>query len=445
MKLNTKRTILVGFAFLSICTFWELYDALVPLILKNTFHMDESITGYIMAADNVLAIFLLPLFGGFSDRCKSKLGKRRPFILVGTIMAVILMTLLPMLDNSYFAAPATYKLILFVVCLGLLLIAMGIYRSPAVALMPDVTLKPLRSKGNAIINLMGAIGGVIYLVVAGVLYSSAKTAGLAHVNYFGAFAIVGGVMIAALLVLLFFVNEPKLVKEREDYEAAHPEDELTVQTEDESDKKVMPKDVKRSLIFLLLSVALWFIGYNAVKTWFSTYAAKMWGMSAGDSAQCLLIATVAAVISYIPVGSIASKVGRKKTIIFGVILLALSFAAGFVFTCMSTTFSPILFVIFALVGIAWASINVNSFPMVVEMCSGADVGKFTGYYYTFSMFAQIITPIISGNLLTYVGYNTLFIYASVFVALAFVTMCFVKHGDNKIEAKKGLEAFDVGD
>ena len=445
MKLNTKRTILVGFAFLSICTFWELYDALVPLILKNTFKMDESVTGYIMAADNILAIFLLPLFGGFSDRCKSKLGKRRPFILVGTIMAVILMTLLPMLDNSYFSAPATYKLILFVVCLGLLLVAMGVYRSPAVALMPDVTLKPLRSKGNAIINLMGAIGGVIYLVVAGILYSSAKTAGLAHINYFGAFAIVGGVMIAALLVLLFFVNESKLVKEREDYEAAHPEDELTVQTEDESDKKVMPKDVKRSLIFLLLSVALWFIGYNAVKTWFSTYAAKMWGMSAGDSAQCLLIATVAAVISYIPVGSIASKVGRKKTIIFGVILLALSFAAGFVFTCMSTTFSPILFVIFALVGIAWASINVNSFPMVVEMCSGADVGKFTGYYYTFSMFAQIITPIISGNLLTYVGYNTLFIYAAVFVALAFVTMLFVKHGDNKIEAKKGLEAFDVGD
>lgn len=444
MKLNTKRTVLVGFAFLSICAFWELYDALVPLILKNTFKMDESISGYIMAADNILAIFLLPLFGGMSDRCKSKLGRRRPFILVGTIMAVILMTLLPMLDNSYFAEPKTYKLILFIVCLGLLLIAMGIYRSPAVALMPDVTLKPLRSKGNAIINLMGALGGVVYLIMASVLYSSARTEGLAHVNYFGAFAIIGGVMIAALLVLLFFVNEPKLVKERETYEKAHPEDELTV-AKDEGEKQVMPKEVKRSLGFLLVSVALWFIGYNAVKTWFSSYAAEVWNMSAGDSANCLLVATVAAVISYIPVGSIASKVGRKKTIIFGVILLASSFAAGFILTCLSSKFNPVLLVIFALVGIAWASINVNSFPMVVEMCSGADVGKFTGYYYTFSMFAQIITPILSGNLIKYVGYNTLFIYAAVFVALAFVTMSFVKHGDNKVEAKKGLEAFDVED
>lgn len=444
MKLNTKRTILVGFAFLSICAFWELYDALVPLILKNTFKMGEDVSGYIMAADNVLAIFLLPIFGGLSDRCKSRLGRRRPFILVGTILAVALMTLLPMLDNSYFADPKPFKLILFVVCLGLLLISMGIYRSPAVALMPDVTLKPLRSKGNAIINLMGAVGGVVYLIVASLLYSSAKTEGLAHVNYFGAFAIIGGVMIAALLILLFFVDEPKLVKEREDFEKAHPEDELTV-SEDEGDKKVMPRDVKVSLAFLLVSVALWFIGYNAVKTWFSSYASAVWDMSAGDSANCLLVATVAAVISYIPVGSIASKVGRKKTIIFGVVLLASSFAAGFVLTCLSDRFSPVLLIIFALVGIAWASINVNSFPMVVEMCSGADVGKFTGYYYTFSMFAQIITPILSGNLIKYVGYNTLFIYAAVFVALAFVTMMFVKHGDNKIEAKRGLEAFDVED
>ncbi len=444
MKLNTKRTVLVGFAFLSICAFWQLYDALVPLILNTTFKLSESISGFIMAADNVLALFLLPFFGGLSDRCNSRLGRRRPFILFGTVAAVCLMMALPLLDNSYYAEPKPYKLILFVVCLGLLLVAMGTYRSPAVALMPDVTPKPLRSKGNAIINLMGAVGGVIYLIVAGILYSSSRTEGLDHINYFAAFAIIAGVMLLALFMLLFFVNEPKLVREQEEYEKAHPEEVLTVKKED-SDKQVMPKEVKRSLAFLLVSIALWFIGYNGVTTWFSTYAKRMWQMEAGDSALCLTVATVGAIISYIPVGSVASKIGRKRTIKFGVVLLASCFAAGFVYTLFFNTFSPILFVIFALVGVAWASINVNSLPMVVEMCSGADVGKFTGLYYTFSMFAQIITPIVAGFLLEHIGYKILFIYAAVFVALAFVTMSFVRHGDNKVEAKKGLEAFDVED
>ena len=444
MKLNAKRTILVGFAFLSICSFWELYDALVPLILKNTFEMPESISGYIMAADNVLAIFLLPFFGGLSDRCKSWLGRRRPFILAGTISAVCLMMLLPLLDNLYADSKSIAVLVLFIVVLGLLLVAMGIYRSPAVALMPDVTLKPLRSKGNAVINLMGTVGGIIYLLAASVLYPKSKTADLEHVDYFLAFAVVAGVMLISLAVLMFFVNEPRLVREREAYEAEHPEEELTV-TDETGGKQKMPREVRRSLIFLLLSVALWFIGYNAVKTWFSSYALKMWDMPAGDSSKCLLIATVAAVISYIPVGVIASKIGRRLTILIGVGLLTASFVAAFIFTCFASSFSPVLFVIFALVGIAWASINVNSFPMVVEMCSGSDVGKFTGYYYTFSMLAQIITPILSGNLLTYVGYNSLFVYSALFVGLAFVTMLFVRHGDNKITAKRGLEAFDVED
>lgn len=442
MKLNIPRTVLVGFAFLSICAFWELYDALVPLILKNTFLMNENISGYIMAADNVLAIFLLPFFGGLSDKCKSRLGRRRPFILAGTLLAVVLMLMLPVFDNLFAASGRTLWLVFFIVTLGMLLVAMGIYRSPAVALMPDVTLKPLRSKGNAVINLMGTVGGIIYLITAAILFPKSKTEGLDHVNYLPAFIVVGLVMLISLAVIMFLVKEPKLVREREKYEEEHP-DEETVKAEENGGK--MPKDVKRSLIFLLASVALWFIGYNAVKTWFSSYALKMWDMPAGESSKCLLVATVAAVISYIPVGIIAGKLGRKLTILIGVGLLAVSFAAAFIFTCLSHTFSPLLLVIFALVGIAWAAINVNSFPMVVEMCAGGDVGKFTGYYYTFSMFAQIVTPILSGNLLTYVGYNTLFVYSCVFVSLAFVTMLFVKHGDSKIEAKRGLEAFDIED
>ena len=170
MKLNNKRTILVGLAFLSICAFWQMYDSVIPLILRKSFGMDESLTGAVMAIDNILALFLLPFFGGLSDRTHSKLGRRTPFILAGTAGAIILMNILPILDNSYSAEAAPFKFISFVVVLGLLLIAMGTYRSPAVALMPDVTPKPLRSKGNAIINLMGAIGGIVYLGVAAVMY-----------------------------------------------------------------------------------------------------------------------------------------------------------------------------------------------------------------------------------------------------------------------------------
>ena len=439
MKLNTKRTVLVGFAFLSICAFWQMYDNLIPKILTETFGIGESISGVIMASDNVLALFLLPLFGGLSDKCTSKLGRRRPFILFGTIAAVILMMLLPILTDSYYAQPAAWKVVCFIVGLGMLLISMGTYRSPAVALMPDVTPKPLRSKANAIINLMGAVGGIIYLVITTFLY---KTSADVYVSYLPLFAIVGGIMLVALAIVMFCVNEPKLVAEQKKYEEAHPEDTLTEVTEN---GEALPADVKKSLGFLLASISLWFIGYNGVTTWFSVYASEMWSMTLGQANTCLTIATAGAIVSYIPVGNIASRVGRRKTIRFGTLLLSGSFGLAFLYTMLSNAFSPLLYVLFILVGMAWASINVNSLPMVVEMCKGSEVGKFTGLYYTFSMTAQIMTPIVAGWLLENVDYKTLFPYAAIFVFASFITMGLVKHGDNKVEAKKGLEAFDVED
>ena len=439
MKLNTKRTVLVGFAFLSICAFWQMYDNLIPKILTETFGIGESISGVIMASDNVLALFLLPLFGGLSDKCTSKLGRRRPFILFGTLAAVALMMALPVLTDSFHAEPATWKLVCFVIGLGLLLVAMGTYRSPAVALMPDVTPKPLRSKANAIINLMGAVGGILYLIITTFLY---KTSAEVYVSYLPLFAIVGGIMLLALAVVMLFVNEPKLVAEQKKYEEAHPEENLTEVTES---GEALPADVKKSLSFLLVSIALWFIGYNGVTTWFSVYASNMWGMTLGQANTCLTIATAGAIVSYIPVGNVASKVGRRKTIRFGTLLLSGSFAVAFLYTMTIGSFSPVLYALFILVGVAWASINVNSLPMVVEMCKGSEVGKFTGLYYTFSMTAQIMTPIVAGWLLENVDYKTLFPYAAIFVFASFITMGFVKHGDNKVEAKKGLEAFDIDD
>ncbi len=440
MKLNNKRTILVGLAFLSICAFWQMYDNVVPLILTKTFSLNETYSGLIMAADNVLALFLLPFFGSLSDRTNTKIGKRMPFILFGTACAIVLLNLLPIFDNGYAAEPSIGKLVAFVVTLGLLLIAMGVYRSPAVALMPDVTPKPLRSKANAIINLMGALGGIIYLGVAAVLYPNSKVQGLEHVNYQPLFIVVSGIMFVSILLLYITINEPKLVAENRALEAKHPEWNLA--EDDGSGQEVLPPPVKRSLAFLLASIALWFIGYNGVTTWFTTYVAQVMGQGLGGASTCLLIATGGAILSYIPIGAIASKIGRRKTIKMGIVLLAICFALGYVLTTSFDTINIIMFVVFALVGFAWAAINVNSLPMVVEMCKGSDIGKFTGYYYTASMAAQVITPVIAGTLMRQISYKVLFPYAAIFVALSFVTMSFVKHGDVKIEAKKGLEAFE---
>ena len=443
MKLNNKRTILVGLAFLSICAFWQMYDSVIPLILRKSFGMDESLTGAVMAIDNILALFLLPFFGGLSDRTHSKLGRRTPFILAGTAGAIILMNILPILDNSYSAEAAPFKFISFVVVLGLLLIAMGTYRSPAVALMPDVTPKPLRSKGNAIINLMGAIGGIVYLGVAAVMYPTSKVKDLAHVNYQPLFIVVSVIMAAAVIILLLTIREPKLAAENQALERQHPEWNLA--KDDGSGHEVLPAPVKRSLGFLLASIALWFIGYNGVTTWFTNYVDVVMGESLGGASTCLMVATAGAIISYIPIGVIASKVGRKKTILAGIILLAACFLAGFVLTTTFSSINAIMYVAFALVGLAWAAINVNSLPMVVEMCRGSDVGKFTGYYYTASMAAQVVTPVLAGTLMKHISYKVMFPYAALFVILSFVTMLFVRHGDSKAEAKKGLDAFESMD
>ena len=427
MKLNYKRTLLVGFAFLSICAFWQLYDNVIPLILKNTFHMKDSLVGVVMAMDNVLALFLLPFFGKLSDKCHTKLGRRTPFILGGTAAAVILMNILPYADNHE-------KLLLFVIPLGLLLIAMGTYRSPAVALMPDVTPKPLRSKGNAVINLMGSAGGILILILGMVFATgAARNALMPYGTFFG---IVSILMILSLGIFMLTVREPRFVQEMHQQSREYGIEEGGGE-ERRSGGRKLEADERRSLLFILLSIVLWFMGYNAVTSKYSVYADKVLSR---DFNMTLIIAQAAAIVSYLPVGIIASKAGRKKTILAGVVMLTIAFGTA---SFLRAGSSPLLMnCMFALAGIAWATINVNSFPMVVEMCRGGDVGKYTGFYYTASMAAQTITPYLSGLLMDNTGLTALFPYATVFTALAFVTMLFVRHGDSKPEARRGLEALD---
>lgn len=523
MKLNTKRTIYVGFAFFLILAFWQAYDSIIPLILTNKFGMSQFWSGAIMALDNILALFLLPLFGTLSDKCKSKSGRRTPFIRVGTIAAIVLLVALSFADmaqiknietvstvddpvalgviydsqadkkivkpnketatlkEEYFVlseeisredfvniksvvadengknvtntdyvdyvVPARQAyiwqttqgnpqtLILFVGILLLLLIAMATYRSPAVALMPDVTVKPLRSKANAIINLMGYTGGILVLVLGKVFATDApRNAMMSYVGYFGAVAVL---MLVALIVFLVKVKEPAWCKEMVVDSAKLEASDVNEQT---TEKRRLTKGEKISLILLLASVILWYFGYNAVSSKYSVYASNRLGK---DFNMTLMIGTGAAIVSFVPVGILSSKIGRKKAILIGVTLLTVAFALAQFVTAQTPV--ALMIGIFVLAGVAWATINVNSFPMVVELCSDGDVGKYTGYYYTASMAAQTLTPMVSGFLMDKMGMGVLFPYAALFVAGSFVTMLFVKHGDSKVEAKRGLDAFDVED
>lgn len=452
-KLNYKRTFFIGLAFLSICAFWQMYDNIIPLMLQNTFGLGETVTGILMAMDNVLALVLLPVFGSLSDKVDTPLGKRTPFILGGTVLAVIFMMLLPIADKRQ-------SLGLFVVALFATLLSMGLYRSPAVALMPDLTPNHLRSRANAVINLMGAVGGVYALIMIKLLVGKGD-----RPDYAPLFASIAALMAVAVGVLLITVRENKLRKEIEAMESvgdgtiAETPGENSVQAEVGEDtgkvrtvqtqngdnsgqKTVLPREVKRSMMFLLVSIFFWFTAYNAVTTAFSRYTRVVWKMEGGSFANCLMVATVAAILSYIPIGSISAKFGRKKTIMGGVVLMAACYLAA-VFV---GAYHPLVNIAFALIGVGWAAINVNSYPMIVAMSQGSDIGKFTGTYYTFSMAAQIFTPIFSGFLLENVSYRTLFPYAFLFAMAALLTMTQVRHGDVKPVKKESiLENFDVDD
>ena len=554
MKLNYKKVIFVGFAFFLILAFWQAYDAIVPLMLVNKFGLNQTVSGVIMALDNVLAVFMLPLFGSLSDRTKSKYGKRTPYIVLGTIVAICAFIGLSFMDNlqlnnlnaklngthyqemlweenmevsngeynsftnqgvvknyslhdyaaqinfnknydeltdtekeaakswylsvdydttyyynkdasapyssteregdravnafSNLVTPARNQLafeqtkenpvplIFFIILLLVTLVAMATFRSPAVALMPDVTIKPLRSQANAVINLLGTAGG-IFVLVLGMVFGTSKASNQ-MMSFTWYIVAVCAIMALGLALFILKVREPKWAKEmEEDTQKYCPEPEL--QEAEGTAKQKLDKSHLTSLLLILASVALWYIGYNAVTSKYSLYASNVLQK---DYNLTLLIAQGAAIIAYIPVGFLAGKIGRKKTILIGGAMLTAAFG-GAIFV-NATTSDLLINLLFALAGIAWATINVNSFPMVVELASGGDVGKYTGYYYTASMAAQILTPILSGALMDLAGnMRPLFPYATVFVALAFVTMLFVRHGDSKPIKKPALEAFDV--
>ena len=543
LKLDYKKTIKVGFAFAIIQCFWVVYDYVIPLLIDNAFGLSNAMRGLIMGLDNLLALFMLPLFGKISDSCKSKYGRRTPFIVLGTLAAIVLMIFIPVTtasqlkeanvirndletrfvedaafrqekltefyddaesgENKYISKivfdelsgkiskeefvnlttddEAGYfnrfakdgmnryindqvynqvtkqhsvRLVFFILVLFLVLVAMGTYRSPAVALMPDVTPKPLRSQANAIINLAGGVGGAIATItyMVGFLINENGYVGIYIAN-----ALSMGIL---LLCFIKLVNEPKMVDECrricEEYGITDEDDEAVDLREQEAEdgvtadkaadetvlsaeKQKLKKSKTISFLLILASIFMWFMGYNAVSSNLSIYIVNVLGCTPFIGTVVSAASMAVSAVAFIPVGMLAVKIGRKKSIMLGLLFATVSFVCVFLFIKpqWGTSVKAIMFALFYLIaGFGLIVVNVNTFPMVVELSSAKDVGKYTGYYYMATMSAQAITPYIGGLFMDHLSNRSLFAYSAVCVIISIVLMALVKHGDSKPLPKK---------
>ncbi len=405
MKLDYKKTMLIGLGFFTVSIVWGIYNVAMPLYLKDL-GLSGVAVGSVMTIDNFFALIFLPIFGALSDRTSTRYGRRMPYLLVG----------IPLSAVAFFIIPFSKHSLLFIMITVIAMnFFMSIYRAPTVALMPDFTPRPLRSKANGIINFMGGIGAVITFLMAGFLFK---------VNEFFPFAGGALIMIITIIVMYILVREPETIA-----------DEKTAEAEGEAREKEKGKVL--SLIFLLVAIFFWFTGYNAVETFFSTYGEAVLGLGKSQSAFMLAAFSGFLVAFAIPSGFIATKIGRKKTILIGITILLLTFAGMIYARDMK-----LIYVLLALGGIGWALININSYPMVVEMTSNKGIGKFTGYYYFFSMLAAIVSPILFGFLKDLLGDSLLFIYSALAMLIAFFFMMLVKHGEAKVESKHGFEGIE---
>lgn len=545
MKLNYWRTLKVGLAFAVIQVFWTAYDYVVPLLLENTFGLSNSLRGLIMGADNLLSLFLLPIFGKLSDKTNTKWGRRTPFIVLGTIASVIIMIFVPITSNAQLKSSldlranitATYEegytytdhegkvytaeelytmlynegannsdycdrqyfkdfggdsleayldialnpfkegtteftdeynsfvktginsyatdqifqkitmgnttpLVLYMVVLLLVLIAMATFRSPAVALMPDVTPKPLRSQANAMINLAGGAGGAVAFLIYTITFM---------INPYGYLAIFIAVACAMLILLacyMIFVKEPVLFNECQElcaeYGISNDEEDEVQAGVDEATLALETGSAKKakmiSFFLILASIFMWFMGYNAISSNLSIYITKTLGQSAGIGGVISGVSMGVSAVAFIPVGWLAVKIGRRKSIMLGFGLAVISYLLIFFFAATPSSYAVYLYAIFYLIaGFGLIIGNVNTFPMVVELSSNATIGKYTGLYYTATMSAQAITPFIAGLIMDKWGTKYLFLYSVICVIISIALMFFVKHGDSKAVPKSALE------
>ncbi len=461
LKLNYKRTFIIGFAFFGILLLWQVYDSWCPTFLtelfKNAFGSANEkevqyLVGIMMALDNLAALILLPIFGKLSDKTHTRIGKRMPYILVGTVVSAIAFPFIPVLFHYN-------NLVGTIIMMGIVVCFMMMYRNPAVALMPDMTPKPLRSKANGIINIMGYIGGACATIV-GIFFVLSQYLGKKvtwQTNNIWAieipFLLASVLMVISVLVLFFNIKENKIEEEMKD-ELARGEELAAVENKIEDDKP-MSKANKKMLIFILIAEFFWFMADNGISTFMGNYTIYYLGASTSSNMINTIVGGIGSVIGFALGGHVAEKIGRKWTVTTGIILSLCAYLfwsiATFTFlkdAAHGGSFPFIIYIIWFIKGLGMSLVHVNSFPMVVELCSSKKIGAFTGYYYASSMASQTITPVALGLLMLVDGFDfsILPIYASACLFVAFIFFIFVKNVKvNKVKISKGLEAFDQED
>ncbi|MBT1248126.1 MULTISPECIES: SLC45 family MFS transporter [unclassified Thermosipho (in: thermotogales)] len=414
---NHKKLFLLGFGFFGISILWPLYNAYVPIFLKD-FSLSSTSIGFIMTIDNIFAIFMLPLIGVLSDQTRTKLGRRMPYILVGAPLGAIFFSLIPLSRNLHI-------LWFFMLNIILMNFFMALFRSPVITLMPDITPPKFRSQANGIINFMGGLGALLAYFAGKPLYDK---------NYALPFWVGAIIMvIASLLVVIFIKEDSKYkIKTGDNIKLSN------VFSKSFNELKINLKDVflseEKSLLMILLSILFWFTGYNALETFFTSYAKFRIGISESTGAFILGFFSLTFMLFSIPAGFIGSKIGRKKTMTVGLLIVTLIS----VLTVLSVYLlnSPkvityLLFIYFSLGGMGWAMVNVNSLPTVVDMTSEEKLGGYTGLYYFFSMSANIIAPPVSGFFIDKLGYDSLLYFSIISFILATFTLQYVRKGDVK--------------
>lgn len=432
LKLNYKTTLFISLAFFSILMLWQVYNTYCPLFLEDLIGENKQyIIGVIMAADNIVALFLLPLFGRLSDKTHTKFGKRMPYIVTGMILAALVFPLIPLMYVKG-------SLVGLILMMFVILCIMHMYRTPAVSLMPDVTPKPLRSKANGIINLIGYLGPII----AGVITMFIKYSDHPYIP----FVVASFCLACACIILIFTVQENKLLESVKDDLILGEEMSQTLAVIEED--KPLSKGDKKNLAILLLSTFLWFMAFNALETFLSLYCENVLG-STNLAGTVTIILTISSIITFIPAGILANKIGRKTSILIGIACLFVGFMGSAIITTNSnistSVMHTIFFILVAIAGIGWAIINVSSYPMVCELASQKNIGTISSLYYMASMLAQSVTPVLIGLIMAKItGYVGLFYYSSVLSVLAFISFFLYKENKEKVNiVKKGLfEHFD---
>lgn len=424
MRLNYGKTFLLGFGFFGVSVIWGVYNAFVPVMLQEKFHLAPTVIGFFMTLDNIAALFIQPAIGAWSDRLRSPLGRRMPFILIGAPLGAL----------AFGWIPLAGVLPLFVAGTTTLLLSMALWRTPVVALMPDIIPSPLRSQANGIINFMGGAGAIMAFLVG---------SQLAKINPAFPFWMGSVLVLAAAALVLLFIREPK------EYEAGETQPDLMA-----SLREVL-QDSDKSALRILLAIFFWFLGYAAIETFFTLYAVNHLGLDDTDGARLLGQLSLIFVLSALPAGYLGARLGRRLTILMGLVLMAGAVLAAYILPVSTLNIPltalpvlgvvPVMGLLLMLAGVAWALININSLPMVVDMTSLARVGTFTGLYYLFSTLSAIAGPNVNGWIVQLTGnnWNNIMLVAPIFLGVAVVLMVGVKRGEAKEEGT-GLKPQGAG-